>query len=74
MQEMGKLFMILGSFLFLIGLFLSFGDKLPFSLGRLPGDITYQKGNFSFYFPVTTSILLSIVFSLILYLFGKYFR
>jgi hypothetical protein len=74
MQEIGKLFMIVGFFLFIIGLVFSFSDKLPFSPGRLPGDIFYQKGNFSFYFPITTSIILSLVLSLLLYFFSKFFR
>ncbi len=74
MTEFGKLFMMLGGFLFLVGLVLAFSDKLPFHLGRLPGDISYQKGNFSFYFPITTSILLSIFLSLLLSLFSRFFR
>ncbi|HHD84230.1 MAG TPA: DUF2905 domain-containing protein, partial [Campylobacteraceae bacterium] len=51
-----------------------FSDKIPFNLGRLPGDIAIQKENFSFYFPITTSILLSIVLSMLFYLFDKFFR
>ncbi len=74
MTELGKLFMMLGFFLLLIGFLLSFNDKIPFNIGRLPGDIYIKKENFSFYFPVTTSILLSIVLSALLYLFGKFFR
>ena len=70
---MGKLFMMLGLFLLLIGFMLSFSDKMPFNIGRLPGDIYIQKENFSFYFPITTSILLSIVLSGVLYLFNKFF-
>jgi hypothetical protein len=74
MQEIGKLFMIVGVFLFLLGVIVTFSDKLPFSPGRLPGDIFYQKGNFSFYFPISTSIILSLVLSLLLYFFSKFFR
>ncbi len=74
MSELGKMLMILGFFLFVVGLLLAFYDKMPFNLGRLPGDISYQKENFSFYFPITTSIILSIVLSLLLYLFDRFFR
>lgn len=74
MTDFGKLFMMVGIFLLLIGFLLSFSDKIPFNPGRLPGDIYIKKENFSFYFPLTTSILLSIVLSTALYLFGKFFR
>ena len=74
MTDLGKLFMMLGFFLLLIGFLLSFSDKIPFNIGRLPGDVYIKKENFSFYFPVTTSILLSIILSAVLYLFGKFFR
>ena len=74
MGEIGKVLIILGIFLAVIGVLLLFSDKLPFNLGKLPGDILYQKDNFTFYFPITTSIVLSIVFSLILYIFSRFFR
>lgn len=51
------------------GLFM-LGSKIPF-LGRLPGDIAVQKKNFSFYFPITTCIILSIILSFIMWLFGR---
>jgi len=55
----------------LIGLlFISF-EKLPFNLGKLPGDIYIKKDNFVFYFPITTSILISVVLSLIFMLISK---
>jgi hypothetical protein len=74
MAELGKILIFTGIFIAVLGLILTFSDKIPFNLGRLPGDIAIQKENFSFYFPITTSILLSIVFSLLLYLFSKFFR
>ncbi len=74
MSELGKLLTMFGVILTVLGLLLTFSDKLPFHPGRLPGDIYYKKENFSFYFPLTTSILLSIVLSLVLYLFGKFFK
>ncbi|MBO8169721.1 MAG: DUF2905 domain-containing protein [Thermoanaerobacteraceae bacterium] len=60
-----KLFLGLGVLFFVIGGFLLLGGKF-FPLGRLPGDIYVRKGNFTFYFPVMTGILLSIVLSIIL--------
>jgi hypothetical protein len=61
MAEMGKILIIIGIFIMIVGAILLFSDRLPFNLGKLPGDISYKKENFSFYFPITTSILISIV-------------
>jgi len=74
MAEIGKSIIFLGILIVIIGIILLFIDKLPFNLGRLPGDIAIKKENFSFYFPITTSIIISIVLSLLFYLFGKFFR
>ncbi len=63
MQDVGKIFLIAGFVLILIG-FLFLIDKQSF-FGKLPGDIVIERGNFSFYFPLTTSILLSLLLSLI---------
>jgi len=65
--EFGKLLIFLGIVLIVAGLFISF-------VGRLPGDIYIKKENFTFYFPITTSIVLSIVLSFLLYLFSRFFR
>jgi uncharacterized protein HemY len=54
-----------------IGLVLLLFQKTPF-LGKLPGDILIKKENFTFYFPLATSIIISIIISLILYLIGKF--
>lgn len=70
MSGMGKILIIAGCLMALLGIILLFADKIPW-LGRLPGDISIKRDNFSFYFPLTTSILLSILISLILYLFRK---
>ncbi len=70
MQEVGKTLIIFGIVLTGIGLLLTFFNKIPF-LGKLPGDIYIQRKNFSFYFPVVTSILLSIVLSLIFWLWPR---
>ena len=74
MADIGKSIIFIGIVIIIIGVILLFSDKLPFNLGKLPGDISYKKENFSFYFPITTSILISIVLSLLFYLFDKFFR
>ncbi len=73
MVGIGKLLVLLGGVLVFVGLALMFAPKIPF-LGKLPGDIHIKKDNFEFYFPLATSILLSLVLSGILRLisyFGK---
>ncbi len=71
MAELAKTIIILGAALVVIGILLLAGPRLPF-LGRLPGDIVIKRENFTFYFPLATGILLSILISLILYLIGKF--
>jgi len=66
----GKILIAIGLFLVFIGLFLTFGGKFPW-LGKLPGDIRIERGNFSFYFPLGTSVLLSLILSLLLWLFRR---
>ncbi len=74
MAEMGKLLIGFGVLLIVVGGLLvlsgSVGDKVPF-LGRLPGDIHVQRENWSFYFPLTTSILISVVLTLIFTLLSR---
>lgn len=65
-SSFARLFIFIGIFFLLLGLFLSVGGKVPF-LGRLPGDIVLEKKNFTFYFPIVTCVLLSLIFSLILW-------
>jgi Zn-dependent protease with chaperone function len=65
MPEFGRLIIILGIVLILLGLGMSFFGKIPF-VGKLPGDIFIKRENFSFYFPIATSIILSIILTLIL--------
>ncbi|MBM4171291.1 MAG: DUF2905 domain-containing protein [Ignavibacteria bacterium] len=69
-STIGKFLIIGGIVLVLVGLILSFWDKIPF-IGKLPGDIIYKGKNFTFYFPIVTSILLSIIISILLYIFKK---
>ncbi|MFN3505718.1 MAG: DUF2905 domain-containing protein [Caldimicrobium sp.] len=63
--DLGKFFLILGLVLIIIGLLLTFSPKIPF-LGKLPGDIYIKKENFTFYFPLATSILISLLLTLLL--------
>jgi hypothetical protein len=70
MTPLGKMLIVLGVVFILIGLGFLFADKIPW-LGRLPGDIYVKKGNFSFYFPLGTCIAISIVLSLIFWLFRR---
>ena len=56
--------MLVGGALLLLGALLSFGGRVPW-LGRLPGDIVIERDNFRFYFPITTSIVISVILSLL---------
>jgi len=69
MRDLGRLLILFGAILLAAGLVLTAAGRL--GLGKLPGDIVYRRGNFSFYFPLMTSILLSIVLSLLLWLFRR---
>ena len=67
---LGKLLILLGVLIVLIGVLLLIGEKIPW-VGRLPGDIIIRKKNFTFYFPIVTSILISIILTLLFALFRK---
>lgn len=69
MMSLGKILILLGAVLVGVGLLVTFFDKIPF-LGKLPGDIHVKRENFQFYFPITTSIVLSLLLSLVLWLFS----
>lgn len=71
MENIGKLLIIIGAIILLLGIFLTFLDRLPFGFGKLPGDIYIKKDNFTFYFPITTSIILSIILTIIFSLISK---
>ncbi|MBU1906079.1 MAG: DUF2905 domain-containing protein [Candidatus Omnitrophica bacterium] len=70
MQGFAKTVMIFGFILIVIGVLLSFFNKLSF-FGRLPGDIIIERKNFTFYFPVVTSLMLSLILSLIFWLCSR---
>lgn len=67
----GKILIIVGMTVVAIGLIVIAAEKVGLHLFRLPGDIVIRKENFSFYFPIATSILLSVIISLLLLLFRK---
>jgi len=69
--NVGRVFITTGLALILIGLLLSFSNRLPLKLGRLPGDIFIHGKNLSFYFPLATCILLSVLLSLALWIFRR---
>jgi hypothetical protein len=70
MPGIGKAFIIFGVILVIVGLAFMFGDKIPY-IGKLPGDIYIKKERFSFYFPITTSIIISIILTIIFSIFRK---
>ena len=70
MSALGKMLIVFGVIIAAVGVVLLVAPKIPW-LGKLPGDITYHGKGFTFYFPLATCILLSLVLSLILYLFRK---
>ncbi len=74
MLNLGKLIIVLGAILVAVGLLVMLLGRTQIPIGRLPGDIIYRRRNFAFYFPLTTSILLSIVLSLIVYFLSRMHR
>jgi len=73
-SEIGKILLILGIVLSIAGILIMFSDSIPFikHLGKLPGDINIKRENFSFHFPVATSIILSIIISLIFFIISRF--
>lgn len=71
--QFAKILIFSGFLLILIGLILLLGSKIPL-FGKLPGDIYIKKENFTFYAPIGTSILISLIVSIIFYLFSKFWR
>lgn len=69
-SSMGKTLILIGLLLVVIGLILTFAEKVPW-LGRMPGDIVVKRENFTFYFPLATSIIVSIILSLLFWLIGR---
>jgi hypothetical protein len=70
MADFGKILIFIGIILVVAGILFVFGAKIPW-FGKLPGDFYIKKENFTFYFPLATSILLSIVLSIIMLFIGR---
>jgi hypothetical protein len=71
MVDLGKLLLLVGGIIALAGLVFLLAGKLHLPLGRLPGDIVYRGKNMTFYFPLVTCLLLSLILSLVLWLFNR---
>jgi hypothetical protein len=71
MEHVGRMLLVMGGILVLVGLILMFGPRLPLRLGRLPLDFSVERENFKFYFPLGTSILLSLLLTLLFWIFNR---
>jgi membrane protein implicated in regulation of membrane protease activity len=70
MPDAGKLLIIVGALILVLGLALTIGPRIPF-LGRLPGDIAVDRGNVHFYFPLVTCLILSVILTVVLNVFFR---
>jgi len=70
MSDLGRILIVIGVILVILGAVMLLAPKLPW-LGKLPGDISFKRGNFSFYLPLGTCILISIILTLIFWLFRR---
>jgi hypothetical protein len=73
-RDLGRTLLILGAILIAAGALLYFSARLPLRLGRLPGDIVHRSEHTTFYFPITTSIFLSVALTLVLWLISHFRR
>ncbi len=69
-MSLGRILIITGAVLLIAGIVITFAGRFT-PLGRLPGDITYRRGNFTFYFPLVTSLVLSLLLTAVMWLFGR---
>ena len=74
MTDLGKLLIVVGIFLVFVGLVVILVGRAHLPIGRLPGDIVYRGKNTTFYFPLASSILLSIILTLLLYVLNRWRR
>jgi hypothetical protein len=74
LRDLGRVLLILGAVIALVGALLYFGARLPFRLGRLPGDIVHRGEHTTFYFPIVSCLVISVVLSFILWLFANFRR
>ena len=72
LPQFGKVLITIGVVFVVLGILLLFSDRLSFlRIGRLPGDMIYRRGNFTFYFPIVTSLVISLILTLLFYVFGR---
>ena len=74
LREIGKTLLVIGAVQVGFGLLLLSGARLPFRIGRLPGDIVIQGRNGSFYFPIVTCIVVSVLFTLLMWILNMFRR
>ena len=74
LRELGRSLVFFGGLLVLIGVFLYFGSKPPFRLGKLPGDVVHHGEHTTFYFPIVTCLLLSVALSFLFWLISHFRR
>ena len=74
MQQFGRTLLLLGAILVVVGAFLYFGGKLPFRLGRMPGDIVHRGQNSTFYFPLVSCLVISVLITLIFWIINQFRR
>ncbi|MEK6758311.1 MAG: DUF2905 domain-containing protein [Deltaproteobacteria bacterium] len=67
---LGKALIVIGIVIVIVGIIVTFGPKIPY-IGRLPGDILIKRENFTLYFPLATSVIVSIILSVIFYFFTR---
>ncbi|MGE5646551.1 MAG: DUF2905 domain-containing protein [Acidobacteriota bacterium] len=68
---LGRILILAGAILILAGLLVTLGGRLPFRIGRLPGDVVIRGRNSVFYFPVVTCLILSVLLTLVMWLFNR---
>ena len=71
MSDLGRMLILLGSFILVLGLLFLLAGRLHLPFGRMPGDIVWRGKNATFYFPLMTCIVLSVLLSLVFYVIGK---
>ena len=74
LRDLGRLLLILGAVIVIVGALFYFGARLPFRLGRLPGDIIHRGEHTTLYFPIVSCLVISVVLSFILWLFANFRR
>lgn len=74
LREIGRMLLTVGGVLVVVGALLYFGRRLPFHLGQLPGDVVHRGEHTTFYFPIVTCLVISIVLTLLLWFFSQFRR